>query len=1477
MDCLQPVGELIRCLEAIEDEIGNRQCIKCVSDFQFIYSIDYNKNICDDKCDPVSFFKWGWCHKCDDKYYGNPGCLLEEGCNYKSGNDELDCKICKSGYFNYTYGQCFSCSKENYPCIECHLNTSRLKFECDKCIDGFVLIEEDKKCVVNTCDEYPEVTQGCIICLDKVNQLKPQNKCEACKKDFFKTKDESCVYCKARNNGGPACELCEYAKYENGTETNEIRCKYCPQGNILSSDGKCYNCKNELGIACNNCTFVKDENKNNSEKLVCNECLKEYNLSPNKHCIHFQSYYKLIPHCANYYYNINIRTNDINNEMNEDMNNGMNNNTQFNNTFGGNDNFEGEEGEGNENMDQEGGDGMPPNDFIINSFCERCKDGYFLNSNGTCENLSVTDCSFMSILSNSEKKYYSCNNFCDNKKFSKIIYTLGNVVNNLQNSSLSEYADYLINYINYNYGYNITSVENLFDEEISKIRLDLDNLIKIYGINNDYLNYLDNNIKSLLYNIYLCLRNSGSGLKNEPTNLKKCKKSEYIESNNTYVCIECISGYSLDIETNLCKQSIKISMNLRPGISNCYVENIGTKSNPIYSCKYCYNYDNILIKGENGAKFCEKPENELEGCTEATADTSHLNNLYNCTNCIYGYIPYYSRFFKRKICQHIYLNITRYKEFDSEAFNDDVEYINSTNGICENKFFTPDGKRCYLCNNRAVGMVGCKGICTFSQKRNNVIECEEGGCKTGYLEKTKGICEPCDTVNVGCIECHYEDNYLNDYVGFKRSKRFVCDTCEEGFLKSEDGTCHNCTELGFYNCEKCKRDTNNDNDLICYQCSEGYFLTENGECTKCNENQVRGNSNTCINCDDVEEGGLEGCKDCKSENDSIICEECKEGFLLLKNNKTCLKISENNELEEFINCQQLYLDENNKLYCSKCIDNYILLNENNIIKCVSKDFIPSAHPNLNYLCNEFINLGTEDKPKYSCKKCNEYKKINKFYYDMEFYDRCKRKCYDIEQFDNCVVDCYNSYKTSITKIKYEDNNTAFCNYSNYYEKLENCTEATLKEVNGIIKLNCTKCNKNSNLTYHKDTNSNICRYIHYEKNCVVKYCKTCEKDNNYFCKSCLPTDYEVSPITGSCVKKMPKPPLITWKDIYRLQMNQQRVISGRPIYGPSLMMRGFTTSQINTGHAFLIYMTFKIKYSRNYRNLEEEKKIPTICQILDSVDESEDDVNMIEYDCIGNLTEEENDELKDYKLNNIEESNNEENSKVIGTSNLQEIIKETNLENIETKNKSICPVSSVLKWANFIADEINNQTSDNLAFNFEIKGKINKDLESQAIDVKLPISEIKDKNADCIFNIKENRKANLNCSLNIENYKDYKILSFKKKDLKSKEDYDIMLSKIDEVLLINDYQEKEKEIEEEIEKEEKNNNKLIIIITVVAILVILIINIIIFIIILKRCKKKKIVDNQQIEIKTEKKYLGERRVNSRSQFQTINEEGSKEK
>ena len=77
------------------------------------------------------------------------------------------------------------------------------------------------------CEEYPEISPGCVICKDKLDEYKEKNKCQKCKYGYFKTKDEKCVYCRSEQYGGPGCDECGYQLDENGIETDNIICKGC--------------------------------------------------------------------------------------------------------------------------------------------------------------------------------------------------------------------------------------------------------------------------------------------------------------------------------------------------------------------------------------------------------------------------------------------------------------------------------------------------------------------------------------------------------------------------------------------------------------------------------------------------------------------------------------------------------------------------------------------------------------------------------------------------------------------------------------------------------------------------------------------------------------------------------------------------------------------------------------------------------------------------------------------------------------------------------------------------------------------------------------------------------------------------------------------------------------------------------------------------------------------------------------------------
>ena len=280
--------------------------------------------------------------------------------------------------------------------------------------------------------------------------------------------------------------------------------------------------------------------------------------------------------------------------------------------------------------------------------------------------------------------------------------------------------------------------------------------------------------------------------------------------------------------------------------------------------------------------------------------------------------------------------------------------------------------------------------------------------------------------------------------------------------------------------------------------------------------------------------------------------------------------------------------------------------------------------------------------------------------------------------------------------------------------------------------------------------------------------------------TCLLSEYVANSVSGACVKKTEIVPAITWKDIFRFQLNKVKKINNKYYYGPSLIMRGITNCEIAARHAFLVYLTFKIKEPKRNRNLEEEKKIPTICEIINEVEEVSNDANLVDYDCIGNAASEDN--LDDYELNHIEEGNNEG---ILRKSNINDIVSKTNLEDLKNKEKPSFILEDLMKIIIFEMYKVKNQVSSNFNFDFKIDGKVNKNTEPTTIETKLNLVEI-EKPMKCKFIIEENNEANLNCQINIENYKNIKIFSSKTSEIITEDGKNIYLNKLNEVILINE-------------------------------------------------------------------------------------------
>ena len=278
-DCYAREYKYTFCLEGEIDENNIKKCTKCVPNSQF-NSSEY----CE--CDSYSFgnYNFWWCNKCDDKIYGNPGCEPSKGCiYYHRSYSQFNCGQCKNGYFSISNGQCYPCHLEIPYCKECHYNKGNSQLFCDKCDEGFIFNETEKRCVLNDCQEYPDISPGCIICKENFEEYKSKKICHSCNHGYFKTKENTCINCRSEKYGGPGCFKCGY-----DNETEEIKCKYCPIYNyLLTTDGKCYNCRLYLSENCQICNLIKGE-------LKCTLCKPGYYVNSKGECISYLNYIKPI-------------------------------------------------------------------------------------------------------------------------------------------------------------------------------------------------------------------------------------------------------------------------------------------------------------------------------------------------------------------------------------------------------------------------------------------------------------------------------------------------------------------------------------------------------------------------------------------------------------------------------------------------------------------------------------------------------------------------------------------------------------------------------------------------------------------------------------------------------------------------------------------------------------------------------------------------------------------------------------------------------------------------------------------------------------------------------------------------------------------------------------------------------------------------------------------------------------------------------
>ena len=580
-------GDLFYCLEGIIDE-DFFMCTKCVPNSKLID--DYR---CECNSDSFSenyyfYYNYNYCYKCNDKSMGIPGCNSAKGCEYYDDYDypykPLKCNECENNYFKNYEGKCVPCYNEIDFCDKC--SDSNENKICDKCIEDFSYNEEENKCELN-CEENPQVSPGCIICKEK---YKSEKKCHACKPDYFKTKNDSCIYCRNEKYGGPSCNKCQYEKDQNGNGLGNIICADCTgKDKVLNSKGKCYSCKLDLFEECDHCQFIKE---GSSEKLVCTLCKPGYYLDSNGNCISYMNYIEKIDNCEEmifqigsipfYYYYLDNGKEEVYYKKYNYYENSLFNDNNFINFINNN----------IKNINSK-----------IKGNCNNCKDGYYEDLNGKCFKPKLENCNIISIVKN-EKLYLPCWSLCSNNGFPFISFKL-----------------------------NKTGFEDL--------QLDIDDIISMYN-NIDILNKLE------LKSVEMCFDNTGKDEQSQK--LKNCNKVLYVEKNSQYICIQCSEGFILDNETHLCTNPDPIRETLHceyenigtkeKPIYNCikcdnFIQNYYDQDNDNYQ-------EYILVKVEN-INICvpkSKYIKGLENCLEAEANTTLIKTKFNCKICEKDYLPY---------------------------------------------------------------------------------------------------------------------------------------------------------------------------------------------------------------------------------------------------------------------------------------------------------------------------------------------------------------------------------------------------------------------------------------------------------------------------------------------------------------------------------------------------------------------------------------------------------------------------------------------------------------------------------------------------------------------------------------------------------------------------------------------------------------------------------------------------------------------
>ena len=372
-----------------------------------------------------------------------------------------------------------------------------------------------------------------------------------------------------------------------------------------------------------------------------------------------------------------------------------------------------------------------------------------------------------------------------------------------------------------------------------------------------------------------------------------CVNTPFCSKSTDQKCNECISGYYLSANNNVCTTT-----------KNCY---FGDNDFGIcLNCNMYYYLDNKDYKCNSNLE-----ENDFKYCSNVVDNT--------CVKCESGY--YLGRDSKCSFtpnCQEsengkcIVCNERYYLGNDNLC--SDVEHcIKSRFNFCreceDGYYYSPKDKKC-IENDGSKSLENCKYSCIDSEEtkccecKNNFYLNNETLCVDNSKNDKFYKCAFVDENGENCIKCiegYYlgsEDKRCTLIENCKISENENrCSECDDLFcLDRKTGNCvnndflHDINKKFYFACKKA-----NNEGTRCEQCLEGYKLNGEGNCVNLsNCEDLQGEK--CLKCKNEKslagylycanevfgcvEGHFKNCLRCDNLNDLFACTQCEDGFEL---------------------------------------------------------------------------------------------------------------------------------------------------------------------------------------------------------------------------------------------------------------------------------------------------------------------------------------------------------------------------------------------------------------------------------------------------------------------------------------------------------------------------------------------------------------------------------------------------------------------